>query len=111
MYSLREPPFSLRDDIEVTLEESFSERWEMAFEDTHYAAALLNPYLLDNVALRQDGIALCALYKVIRKMADSVGVDFDDVLAELTQFEKGTGLYSAVETPNIRVTQMLPHQW
>src|SRR5579875_1903662 len=37
VFSLREQPFSLRDDIATVLEESFEARWQMVFTDVHYA--------------------------------------------------------------------------
>lgn len=111
VYKLRLPPYSVRDDIAVTCEESFEARWDMVFTDLHYAGALLNPYIKDQAALRTDGTAIRALNRVIRKMADNVGVRFDDVMLELQEFDEGTGPYSPNETPSIRDSNMLPHQW
>ena len=55
----------------------------MVFTDLHYVGALLNPYLKDNATLRADGTVLRALYRIILKLEDVVGVRFDDVMAEL----------------------------
>ena len=83
----------------------------MIFSDVHYVGALLNPYLKDHVALKGDGIALGALYRVIRVVKDVLGVRFDDVLTELTEYDEGIGPYSSDLTPNLRETKMAPHQW
>lgn len=111
VHSLRGPPFSLRPDIATVMEDSFNDRRAMCFTDLHYAAAYLNPYLKDQPALKQDGTALRALYRVFHKLTGVLGVEFDDLLSELQEYEEGTGPYSADMTPSIREGNMLPHQW
>lgn len=80
VFQLREGPFFLPDHLAKVMEETFEERWNMFFTDVHYAGALLNPYIKDNIALREDGTALRALHWVVQKMKDAVGVRFDDVI-------------------------------
>src|SRR6476646_9930294 len=83
VHSLRDEQFSLRPDIATVLEDSFNTRRAMCFTDLHYAAAILNPYIKENAALKQDGVATRALYRVIHKLKGVVGVEFDDVMSEL----------------------------
>jgi len=107
--SLREAPFYLPFDVADPIEETFEKRWDIVFSDLHYVGALLNPYIKDYPHLKADGIATRALYRVICKLQGVVGVRFDDVLDELTQYEEGVGPYSPTESPNICETGMLLH--
>ena len=83
----------------------------MIFSNVHYVEALLNPYLKEHAALKGDGVALLALYRVIHLMKDVVGLHFDDVLQELMEYDEDTEPYSPDLTLNLRKAKMTFHQW
>ena len=85
-----EKPFSLRNDILTVLEESFEARWRMVFSDVHYAATLLNLYLKDKVALKATRLRYQALYRIFRFLEVEVGINYNVLMGELTDYEEGT---------------------
>jgi hypothetical protein len=66
VYSLRYPPFSIRPHIVDILEKAFTHKWDMGFNDTHYATDILNLYIKGHATLNVDGSTLRTLYRVIR---------------------------------------------
>jgi hypothetical protein len=72
---------------------------------------LLNPYLKDVLEIQENGDAKCALNKVVRKLCPILGVQFNDAMAELTEYKERRGPYSPVEAPDIREAYMEAHQW
>ena len=111
VFSLRDAPFLLDSIIAIHFEEQFKQRWKMMLTDLHYAAALLNPYLTDCGDLQRSGNAKRARNRVLRYLCGCLGVNYNDVMDELTHFEERTGPYGPLEAPDIRETRMLPHQW
>jgi hypothetical protein len=47
----------------------------------------------------------------VQKLSGPLGVDFNEVMNELTQYEEQQGPYGPLEAPNIREGNLLPHQW
>lgn len=111
VFSLRDAPFSLDSSIATRFEKQFKQRWKMMMTDLHYVGAMLNPYLSDCGDLQKSGIAKRARNRVLRHLSTPLGVDYNIVMDELTQFEERTGPYGPLEAPDIRKTRMLPHQW
>jgi len=111
VFSLRDLLFGLQDDIADVLETTFNSRWEMVFSNLHYVRALLNLYIRDHPRLNIDGTTLHALYHVIHKLEDVLGVHFDDVLAKLMEYKESSRPYNLAKSPNIHLTNMLLHQW
>jgi len=109
--ALRDAPFSLDPRIATRFEHQFHARWKMMLTDLHYAGALLNPYLTECVELQSCGDAKRARNRVLRHLSACLGLNYNDVMDELTQFEERTGPYGPLEAPDIRETRMLPHQW
>ena len=111
VFGLRNAPFSLDPTIATRFEKQFIWRWKMMMTDLHYAGALLNPYLTDCGELQRSGTAKRARNRVLRHLSRPLGVNYNVVMDELTQFEERTGPYGSLEAPDIRETRMLPHQW
>jgi hypothetical protein len=111
IFNLWNPPFILPTRITTTLEENFTKRWDMMLTDLHYAGALLNLYLKDVLEIQENGDAKCALNRVVRKLCAILIVQFNDTMAELTEYEERRGPYSPVEAPDIQEAHMEPHQW
>jgi hypothetical protein len=111
IFSLRIPPFSLPLPVATRLEQRFVARWDKLRTDLHYAGALLNPFLATNNEIQGDGDAKRALNRVVRRMCGPLGVTFEDVMLELTEYEERRGPYSPEETVDIRASGLLPHQW
>ena len=44
-------------------------------------------------------------------MSNPLGVGFNEVMAEMTEYEERLGPYSPEEAPDIRVANLQPHQW
>jgi hypothetical protein len=99
IFNLRNSPFNLPARIATTLEENFTKRWDIMVTDLHYAGALLNPYLKDVLEIQENGDAKCALNRVVHKLCAILGVEFNDAMAELTEYEERRGPYSPVEYP------------
>ena len=81
------------------------------FTDLHYAGAMLNPYLQRHMELQQNGEAKHALDRVFCRLSNPLGVRFNEVMAEMIEYEKHLRPYSLKEVPNIRVANLQPHQW
>ena len=111
IFRLRYAPFSLTPAIVEEIEENFMKRWDMMLTDLHYAGAMLNLYLRGHMELQQNGEAKRALNRVFRRLSNSLGVGFNEVMAEMTKYEERLGLYSPEEAPDIQVANLQPHQW
>ena len=74
VHSLTDQPFFLPNALAESIESCFDDRWNMGFTDLHYVGALLNPFLADYPRLKANGIALCALYRIVHKLEGVVGV-------------------------------------
>ena len=79
--------------------------------DLHYARAMLNPYLQGHMELQQNGEAKRALNRVFRRLSNPLGVGFNEVMVEMTEYEEHLGPYSPEEAPDIREANLQPHQW
>lgn len=111
VFSLRHNPFYVPARVATHLEESFMKRWDMVRTDLHLAGALLNPYLRDVVEVQENGDFKRALNRVVRKLSPVVGVNFNEVMMELTEYEERQGPYNPLEAPDIREVNLQPHQW
>lgn len=65
---LQKDPFKLPVPLCEALHRQFMSRWEMMRTDLHYAAALLNPKLIDDKQLRSDTNAQAGLNRVFLKL-------------------------------------------
>jgi hypothetical protein len=52
--------------------------------DLHYACALLNHFLMNVMEIQNNGIAKRALNRIVQKLSSPLGVDFNEVMNELT---------------------------
>ena len=111
IFKLRYPPFFLTPAIAEEIEENFMKRWDMMLTDLHYVGAMLNPYLRGHMELQQNGEAKRALNRMFRRLSNPLGVGFNEVMAEMTEYEERLGPYSLEEAPDIRVANLQPHQW
>jgi hypothetical protein len=85
VFSLQDPDFNLLAPMAGHLEAQFMRRWNMMFTDLHYVGALLNPFLMNVMEIQNNGIANCALNRVLQKLSGPLGVDFNKVMNEFTQ--------------------------
>jgi hypothetical protein len=83
----------------------------MMLTNLYYADALLNPFLMNVMEIQNNGTAKRALNRIVQKLSSPLGVDFNEVMNELTQNEEQQGPYGPLEAPNIREGNLLPHQW
>ena len=79
--------------------------------DLHYARAMLNPYLRGHMELQQNGEAKSALNMVFCRLSNPLGVGFNEMMAEMTEYEERLGPYSPEEALDIQVANLQPHQW
>ena len=79
--------------------------------DLHYARAMLNPYLRGHMELQQNREAKHALNRVFRRLSNPLGMGFNEVMVEMTEYDERLGSYSPEEAPDIRVANLQPHQW
>jgi hypothetical protein len=108
VYALRDPPFSLEAHYAEHAEEAFKARWAMMRTDLHYAAALLNPFLLDEVVLEDDNDAKEAIISVLRKLTVG-GFAFADALSEYQSFRDRRGIFAGL--PDVNTLNLEPHEW
>jgi hypothetical protein len=66
------------------LEAQFVQRWDMMITDLHYASTLLNLFLMNVMEIQNNGTAKRALNRVLQKLSGPLGVDFNEVMNELT---------------------------
>ena len=104
-------PFSLTLAIAEEIEENFMKRWDMMLTDLHYAGAMLNPYLGGHMELQHNGEVKRALNRVFHRLSNPLGVRYNEMMAEMTEYEERLGLYSPEEAPDVRVANLQPHQW
>ena len=88
MFSLQEPDFNLLAPMATRLEVQFIHKWDMVLTDLHYAGALLNPFLMNVMEIQNNGTAKHALNRVMQKLSGLLGVDFNEMMNELTQYEE-----------------------
>jgi hypothetical protein len=87
--SLRGEPFRLDHDMADPMEDTFYNRWTMVKTDLHYAGALLNPYLLQELA--DDSNSLIACKRVLQKLCSPE--TYPDVVQDFLAFRHSqTGL-------------------
>ena len=48
---------------------------------------------------------------MFRRLSNPLGVGFNEVMAEMTEYEERLGPYSPEEAPDIQVANLQPHQW
>ena len=46
-----------------------------------------------------------------RALSNPLGVGFNEVMAQMTEYEERLGPYSLKEAPDIQVANLQPHQW
>ena len=64
---------------------------------------------MNDMEIQNNGTAKCALNRVVQKLSSLLGMDFNKVMNELTQYEEQQGLYGPLEAPNIREGNLLSH--
>jgi hypothetical protein len=60
--------------------------WNMMPTELYYAGALLNPFSMNVMEIQNNGAAKCALNRVIQKLSGPLGMDFNEVMNELTKY-------------------------
>jgi hypothetical protein len=83
----------------------------MMLTDLHYASTLLNPFLMNVMEIQNNGTTKRALNRVVQKLSSLLGMDFNKVMNEHTQYEEQHGAYGPLEAPNICEGNLIPHQW
>ena len=73
----------------------------MMLMDAHYLGALLNLYLKDVLEIQENGDVKCALNRVVHKLSAVLGVQFNDAMVELTEYEERQGPYKPLKASNI----------
>jgi hypothetical protein len=111
VFSLREPDFNLPTPMVAHLEAQFMHRWDMMLTNLYYSRILLNPFFMNVMEIQNNGTTKSALNRVVQKLSGLLGVDFNKVMNEFTQYEEQQGPYGPLEAPNICEGNLLPHQW
>ena len=110
VFSLQEPDFNLLAPMAARLEVQFMHRWDMMITNLYYAGVLLNLFLMNVKEIQNNGTAKHALNRVMQKLSSLLGVDFNKVMNEITQYEEQQGHYGPLEAPNIREGNLLLYQ-
>jgi hypothetical protein len=56
----------------------------MMLTDLHYVGTLLNPFLMNVMEIQNNGTTKRVLNRVVQKLSGPLGVDFNEVMNELT---------------------------
>ena len=88
VFNLQEPDFNLPTPMAARLEVQFMPRWNIIITDFHYAGAMLNPFLMNVMEIQNNGTTKRALNRVMQKLSNLLGIDFNKVMNELTQYEE-----------------------
>jgi hypothetical protein len=83
----------------------------MMLTDLQYGDALLNPFLMNIMEIQNNGITKGILNWVLQKLSSPHGMDFNEVMNELTQYKSQQNPYGLLEAPNICEGSLLLHQW
>ena len=110
-FSLWDPYFNLPTSMATCLEAQFMHRWDMMLTDFHYISALLNPFLMNVMEIQNNGTAKCAMNRIVQKLKSLLGIDFNKVMNEHTQYKEQHGPYGPLEAPNICEGNLIPYQW
>ena len=78
----------------------------MILTDLHYVGAMLNPYLQGHMELQQNREVKYVLNRVFRRLSNLLRVGFNEVMAEITEYEERFGPYSPEEALDIRVANL-----
>jgi hypothetical protein len=85
----------------VKFEDNLTKKWDMMLMDHHYIGALLNLCLKDILEIHENSDAKCALNRVVHNLSAVLGVQFNDAMAELTDYEEHRGPYSLLKALDI----------
>jgi uncharacterized membrane protein YgcG len=111
VFSLRDPDFNLPAPMVARLEAQFMYRWDMMLTNLHYVGVLLNPFFMNIMEIQNNGTAKHAVNRVVQKLSGPLGVDFNKVMNELTQYEEQQGPYGPLDAPNIYEGNLILHKW
>ena len=59
-------------------------RWDMMLTNVHCVGILLNLFFINIMEIQSNGIAKHALNRVVQKLSGLLGMDFNEVMNELT---------------------------
>ena len=88
VFNLRDPNFNLPTPMAAHLKVQFMPKWNMILIDLYYLGALLNPFLMNIMEIQNNGTAKHALNRIVQKLNGPLGMDFNKVINELTQYEE-----------------------
>jgi hypothetical protein len=103
--------FNLPTPMAACLEAQFMHRWDIMPIDLHYTGIFLDLFFMNIMEIQKNGIAKCALNRVVQKLSGLLGVDFNEVMNELTHYEEQQGPYGPLKAPIISEGNLLPYQW
>jgi hypothetical protein len=84
VFSLQDPNFNFPSSMATCLEAQFMHRLDMMLTNLHYAGALLNSFLMNVIEIQNNGTAKRALNRDLQKLSSPLGMDFNEVMNELT---------------------------
>jgi hypothetical protein len=95
--------FNLPAPMAARLEVQFMHRWDMMIIDLHYTGALLNTFLMNVMEIQNNGTVKRALNRLVQKLSGLLGVDFNEVMNELTSYCTSGGIESvAMHCPSLQ---------
>jgi hypothetical protein len=107
VYGLQSPPFCLAESKVIPLVQSFNARRKMVVNDLQSAAALLNPYLLEDEDLADDADAKSACKRVLERLCEPD--EYGEVVREFMAFRHKDPPFHKMLNPK---KQMLSaHAW
>jgi hypothetical protein len=91
VFNLQDPDFNFHAPMAVCLEAQFMRRWDMMLTNLHYEGALLNSFLMKFMEIQNNGVAICALNRVVQKLSGPLGMDFNEVNNEFIKYKEQLG--------------------
>jgi hypothetical protein len=69
VFSLQDPNFDLPAPLATRLEAQFMHKWDMMLIDLYYVGALLNPFQMNVMEIKNNSTAKRALNKIVQKLS------------------------------------------
>ena len=108
--ALHNAPFNMPNDLVQSLEVALRNREVMVASDLHYAGALLNPYLIKDMELRDDHNVMSRLMKVFQRLTDTAE-EFQAVKAEFNLYFHTMSPYYRKHVWSSMEVKEVPYLW
>jgi hypothetical protein len=108
--ALRNAPFNMPSDLVEPLEVALRNREALVASDLYYVGALLNPYLIKDMELRDDQHVMAGLMRVFQRLTDTAE-EFQAVKAEFNLYFHTMSPYCGEHVWSSMGVKEVAHVW